>query len=389
MTAPVKPKKSVGLNVSEPVGPDSSLSRDPKWVDEYGQPANDVVAFIQKFGQPARKLPGGGILWEMRREGNIVFLDSGEQVQIPDAILHGPKPAAHREIVRIFLEIITNQAKRAIGEAERPGLLQLTRQHPLDEKKFAPSRFALDDLKGMIDTAVNDANAGHNVFVEPRTVRAGLTKGRGKEIDTSWVFALVVDSDADKGDAAHDLPKPSLVVETSAPHNRHLWYFFEEALTPVEAKALGLILKEACGGDKNTGVITQPYRVAGTPNRPTASKVSRGRTRACPTGIIEYSGRLWTPQQLRAALNVPNTAKPKRSARDDAHERRSEEAREEAQLPHDLMVCIKFGESNDRSVDFHRSVWSLRRLGWSIDAIVELMERYPDGICKKYESRLH
>jgi hypothetical protein len=54
------------------------------------------------------------------------------------------------------------------------------------------------------------------------------------------------------------------------------------------------------------------------------------------------------PQQLRAALNVPNKAKPKRSARDDAHERRSEEAREEAQLPHDLMVRIKLGESNDQ-----------------------------------------
>jgi hypothetical protein len=36
-------------------------------------------------------------------------------------------------------------------------------------------------------------------------------------------------------------------------------------------------MKDALGGDPNTGTITQPYRVSGTVNYPTKKKLERGR----------------------------------------------------------------------------------------------------------------
>jgi hypothetical protein len=96
--------------------------------------------------------------------------------------------------VRQFLEIINTHAAQVINGAGPPGVLQLCRINPNDEK-VVPSRFQIGDVDRMLTTALGDASAGHNVYIEPRTVRADLrgTK-RGELEDTAWVFGLVVDS---------------------------------------------------------------------------------------------------------------------------------------------------------------------------------------------------
>ena len=76
--------------------------------------------------------------------------------------------------VRQFIEIISAHAAQVINGADRTGVLQLCRIHPLDEKSVVPSRFGIDDVEEMVKTAIGDANAGHNVYIEARTVREDL-----------------------------------------------------------------------------------------------------------------------------------------------------------------------------------------------------------------------
>jgi hypothetical protein len=133
---------------------------------------------------------------------------------------------------------------------------------------MVPQRFnigEIDGRNGMLAVAMAMSEGGSNVYVEPRTVRADLKgNARGGAKDTEWVFAFVIDSDADKGKGAVDLPlAPSLVVETS-PGNSHFWFFLDQAVRPTQAEIIGKAIKAAAGGDANTGVITQPYRVAGS-----------------------------------------------------------------------------------------------------------------------------
>ena len=72
------------------------------------------------------------------------------------------------DAVREFITIISAHACELAKTIASPGVLQLTRLNCRDEK-LVPTRFLLDDVEGMVKTAVNDANAGFNVYVEPRT----------------------------------------------------------------------------------------------------------------------------------------------------------------------------------------------------------------------------
>jgi hypothetical protein len=101
--------------------------------------------------------------------------------------------------VREFLTTITAQAKAALNGVKQPGYLQMSRLHPASED-LVPSRYQLDDVERMIKAAVHDSECGHNVYFEGRLVRPGLQgKQRGTLEHTAAVFALVIDSDADKG----------------------------------------------------------------------------------------------------------------------------------------------------------------------------------------------
>src|SRR6516165_8589644 len=140
-------------------------------------------------------------------------------------ILLTPDPRAVRESI----QAIATQAKAAAGAT--PGLLQLSRLHPVSET-LVPSRYTLDDIDRMISAAIADCEAGHNVYIEGRLVPASLRGSeRGTLKDTVAVFALVVDSDADKG-MGWTPPatiRPSMTVETS-PGNFQFWFFLRAAI---------------------------------------------------------------------------------------------------------------------------------------------------------------
>jgi RepB DNA-primase N-terminal domain len=281
--------------------------------------------------------------------------------------------------VRQFIEILSAHAVQVTNGTNRAGVLQLCRLNPADEK-IVPSRFSIDDVERMVKTAVGDAASGHNVYIEARTVRADLRGNRRGEIeDTMSVFGLVVDCDSDKGKGGNVTVRPSLAIETS-PGNFHLWYLLDRAIPAAQAKSIGDAIRAASGADQDTGVITQCYRVAGTPNFPSAAKRARGRTAVEPTRIFEYTGRLWHPDELLAAFPTPS---PSQNAGSGA-------GGDEATLPDDLLEIIHEGadKTADRSALFHSVVAQLKRRHWTVEAIATLLEKYPDGIAKKYIKRL-
>jgi hypothetical protein len=208
--------------------------------------------------------------------------------------------------VRKFLALIHEQARQALDGVEHPGFLQLTRLHPLDNKAV-PTRFRIGDVDAMARQAIADARAGHNVYVEGRTIAEQTPpRERGSIKHTAYVFAFVDDSDADKGKAANrDLAGlASMVVETS-PGNRHNWFFLKKAVRAAEAKPIGEAMRAALRSDA-TGTVTQPYRVAGTPNYPNKAKRERGRTAVERTSIVDAQpDRSYTLEELQSLFSSP------------------------------------------------------------------------------------
>src|SRR5262249_47368584 len=163
--------------------------------------------------------------------------------------------------VRRFVELIHTCAAHAINGGDT-GVLQLVRIHPADES-ISVSRYRIGDVEHMTRDAIAFSPAGHNVYIEGRTVRADLRDNkRGDLKDTLWVFALVIDSDSDKGRAWTPTAQASIIVETS-PGNAHFWFCLARAVDAAEGKTIGERMRKSAGADQDTGVITQCYRVAG------------------------------------------------------------------------------------------------------------------------------
>jgi len=288
--------------------------------------------------------------------------------------------------VRQFIEIISAHARQVINGAGPQGVLQLSRLNPLDHSPI-PSRFTLDDIENMVRTAVADALAGHNAYIEARTVRADLRGNKRGEIeDTAWVFGLVADCDADKGKGGNITVRPSLVIETS-PGNFHYWYLLTRAIPWAQAQVIGDAIRAASGADKDTGVVTQPYRIAGTPNFPSAEKQARGRITVEATRIAEQTGRLWDPDELLQAFSTAPAAAAATAASVGAP------IDDESTLPAELLKSIReggVGTANDksRSALFQSVVDQLKRRHWSIENIVALFKKYPNGVGAKYAKRL-
>src|SRR5262249_23379958 len=125
-----------------------------------------------------------------------------------------PQPDSRE--VREFFVTVAAQAKAATQHLRAPGVLQIILIHPLAENVGTIYRYALDDpdlVERTTREAVSASQSGHNVYIEGRTVRRGLgPKERGGLEDTIAVFALVVDSDADKSKAWSPTVPVSLTV---------------------------------------------------------------------------------------------------------------------------------------------------------------------------------
>jgi hypothetical protein len=297
--------------------------------------------------------------------------------------------------VREFIQMMSDQAARAIegaGGTDRSGYMQLYRVHP--DNKGAPARqFRIGDIDNIVKEAISHVAGGHNSYAEGRTVQHVGKRGRGKKGETVWVFDIFVDSDEDKGLAARSIPlTPSLVVESSQhTGNRHLHYFLDKAMTAEQADEIGKAIKGffkavGCKVDADSGVVTQGFRTAGTPNFPNATKRASGRV-ASNTRILECSGKVYTREQLLEAFKSPPSAgrRKQRSHNDN----RTGAQQTEDDLPDRLLDLIRNGiAKGDRSDQFWHVVNELYERGWPPDEIVTLLERYPSGIMSKYEGRL-
>jgi hypothetical protein len=287
--------------------------------------------------------------------------------------------------VHEFVATYVAQARAATKSLAQPGVLQILQIDPANED-VSIQRYELDDASlalKIAKDAISASRRGRNVYAEARTVRPNLKRNlRGRAEDTIAVFALTVDSDADKGLAWTPTVPISLTVETS-PGNAHHWLFLEKAIKPAVAQRLGERLKAAVGADADTGVITQPYRLAGTVNYPTKAKLERGRTIAA-TRVVDFDPEvLWTLRRFAKAF--PRARKPNGGGGPA-----SGPAADEEGIPADTLAVIRqgVGEKDDRSSAFYNVVRVLKARGFTLDGISALFARYPDGIAAKYRGRL-
>jgi hypothetical protein len=289
--------------------------------------------------------------------------------------------------VREFVTLLHNRAAGALSHVRRPGVLQLVSIAP-DDRGMSVSPFAIGDVEHMTEAALIDARAGRNVFVEARTVRPGRPeeRGRGKLESTVGCFALVIDRDADTGKAGYVNGNDTTVIETS-PGNSHEWLFLRRALDAGDAKPLGELIRKAAGADHDTGVITQPYRIPGTPNFPNAKKIARGRA-TVSTKLIRVSDRLWTPGEIEAAFSTGEmqVAKTQPAGKDVRALKRDglgrSTPRKSAVVKKKL--AAKVTAETDRSTAFQSAVNAAVRAGMTPDDTEALMRQHPDGCAGKY-----
>ena len=227
--------------------------------------------------------------------------------------------------VREFLTILVSQAKAALTDVEKPGYLQMSRLHPVDER-LVPTRYRLDDLEGMIRTAVNDSNAGHNVYIEGRTVRETLRgTGRGTEEDTSAVFALVVDSDGDKDKGWTPTIRPSVTVATS-PGNFQFWFFSRKRSTSRPQSGWASVSGAPPGATATPAIRSSPIA---SPARPTirARPRSSADASSCRPSSMNSTSRRWRRQTRSRRPFPPRNRPPSRRRPMVATENRSSSTR--------------------------------------------------------------
>jgi hypothetical protein len=289
--------------------------------------------------------------------------------------------------VRRHIEIISAHVVKLAAGVAKPGVLQLSCKHGAN--KPIPHRFKLDDIDGMVKLAVTAAEAGTNVYVEPRTVRSDLRGNtRGTLADTVFVFATVIDADNDKGKGGAVALRPSLSIASSL-RNFHYWYFHDRLTAAQQGKLIGDAVRAATGADSGTGNPCQPFRVAGTPNYADSAKQARGRAREEPTWLAEWSGVLRSPDELLEAHKAPvGAATPDPAPQGGGNE---------STLPADLLDAIRDGGvskgngakgDKSRSGHFHYVIAELEKRQWTIEAIHALLERYPQGVAAKFQGRL-
>jgi hypothetical protein len=84
-------------------------------------------------------------------------------------------------MVHAFMTLLHDHAVRALDCAHKPGVMQLVTIHHAGGAPV-PTRFAMGDgaAERMAQAAIDSARAGHNVYVETRTVAETLRARPGK-----------------------------------------------------------------------------------------------------------------------------------------------------------------------------------------------------------------
>ena len=290
-----------------------------------------------------------------------------------------------RPTIQEFVTVLHTRAAAALNGAR--GELHLCTHAPDDSRGgMSTQAFNIGDISGMTEAAVIGAKSGRNVYVEARAVKPGLPRERGKLHYTVGVFAFVIDHDADKDRAGCVNGNARAVVETS-PGNRHEWLFLKSALSAEAAKPIGDIIRKGSGADACSGVITQPYRLPGTPNFPDQKKRARGRV-VVPTRLVRVTDRLWTLNELEVDFSTNKTQAAKTQPSDKA----ADALKSTGPTPSTprLVSAVrrklarKVTPEMDRSSAFQSAVHSAVLAGMTVDQFEELARQHPDGCAGKY-----
>lgn len=163
-------------------------------------------------------------------------------------------------------------------------------------------KFKIGDALGMTEAVLS--LPGFNIFLPWTIMRPDLgSNQRGGKADVRAVLAAVADFDNDKGEFPLScLPvAPSYIVESS-PGNYHPIFIFPDALTAEAAAPACLALSDfakARGGDSSSDV-GHVWRIPGTPNWPTVSKLKRARVPTMSSIAQDFAGELVSADKLKA-----------------------------------------------------------------------------------------
>jgi hypothetical protein len=197
---------------------------------------------------------------------------------------------------------------------------------------------------------------------------------------------LVIDCDADKGRGGHVNGDASAIVETS-PGNSHRWLFLEHAIGAAEAQALGIMVRKATGADHCTGVVTQPYRVAGTVNYPDSKKIARGRI-TVSTRLVSVTDKTWTANELIAAFTIDGAqtaaTQPRRKAAGALNKGAPHPSTPRRKAIAKAKIAAKVDSTTDRSAAFQSAVNAAHAAGMTPDQVEAEMRGHPDGPQQKY-----
>lgn len=220
-----------------------------------------------------------------------------------------------------------SNALGAVGLTAADAILVLY-AHDAEKRRAHVRHFQIGQFKEMADAAMSWSLAGLNVYRSLAAYRRVLSiSRRGCNEDIVAVFGLAADLDADKGNQfrVEDLPlHPSSVALTSQMPvvNRQASYLLSRALLLPEAKAIAAKLCAVVGdADGGTGDPGHVWRIPGTLNMPTPTKLARGRP-AQPQLIVvdgeaRGTGKPVDPNELLGALDVAlETAIPRSPAED-------------------------------------------------------------------------
>jgi hypothetical protein len=302
------------------------------------------------------------------------------------------KIRAHVEMLHRFAQPLRGRGKLIVASyGQSPGTG--------DDIPPTVLHYQIGEIEPMVTQIERLSREQHrNVYIPLAVFDPDLPRGRkGTEQQIIASLGLVADFDDDNAaNYARRMPiAANYVVETSTGRFQ-AFLVFNQPIDPRRAKHVAELLKNFTGCDHGTADISHVWRVPGTYNWPNKKKVAQGRSATPQTVEVvqSWNGSLTDVETLEAGLNASEKTENK-GDESKGEERKTNgnggggEYHDESDIPPELLKLIRDGvEQGRRSHEFFRAVAELNALGWAIDEITALFEKYPNGIAAKYVGRI-